>query len=175
MTFIWTHLETAGNRGPTLGHILEVGFYLTESNDPYTFLGSVGYVVRPHIPLEALIEEMDPPVLKRITKSGLLELLKHPGIPQSLWDAEQECIELIGRFVQPGEGIMAGRAYGMDSASSFGYPRREWIKILMPDLWKMFHPDKAQGIVPRKSLSLGRSTTLAEEAYHDFIDFTIKE
>ena len=177
MTFIWSDIETNGDPDPETGHILEVGFFLTESKPPFRFLGSVGYVIEAPVSYQEVMHSMPPEVRAMHEKSGLTTLLSHPGIPQPLATAELECIELISRFVEDGDGIMAGRG--------ISWFDRPWIQIQMPKLYKKFHPrtylDLTQvrrffqfaeiDILELDESMPHRATVDAEYHYNEFINY----
>lgn len=111
--------------------LLEIGVWVSESAEPFDFLGAVGYCVAPQVAdVDAL--PLSAEDRQRHEDSGLLEALRHGGIAKSPADVEEEIIELMYRYGEPGHYTLAGRGCSYT---------RQVMKQFTPDLYKMFSED----------------------------------
>jgi oligoribonuclease (3'-5' exoribonuclease) len=131
----WTNiLTTSAGEFPYGEKILDIGIIVSNEGigrpgeKPYKFRGAVGYPVKPEGGLADTIATMDPLMYMVAVDNGLTEQLMHEACPDSD-KVQEECIELLSRFGEPGSFVLAG---------SDTYWIRSWLRELMPDLYEMY-------------------------------------
>lgn len=116
---VWVDMEMTG-LDPRRSQVIEIAAVITEIAD-LTTLDHYHAVI--HQP-EPVIAAADPYVQQMHTRSGLWDRVRASTI--SLEDAERNVLELVSRWCEPHQGILAGNSIWQDRRFLFVYmPRLE--------------------------------------------------
>ena len=91
--------------------LLEVGMWITNALDdeePFKFRGAVNYVLEPWPTIEALKARCEPDALEHHEAMGVFQLMDM-NIAQDVESIEREIVDLLQRYGDPGEFVLAGR------------------------------------------------------------------
>ena len=120
---VWIDLEMTG-LCPEKDHILEIASIVTD-NQLNILAQGPSLVI--HQPQQALLE-MNDWVSKQHTRTGLVDAVQKSTI--TLEQAEQETLDFLGKYCQPGDSPLCGNSVWQD---------RAFIRLSMPRLNNFLH------------------------------------
>lgn len=177
----WTTTRTTTTQVPNLSpdetgdRLLEVGIFVTDAQTPWKFRGAVNYLLDPWPDLPEVVERCTEQAREFHTANGLFQLMEM-GVTQDVDSMNDEIVDLLQRFGDPGEYVLAGRGVGIIERPVL----EEWL----PGVYSWMNPDLVLDI-SGISYTMGMSG-LAEElephyepigprSYHDsqreFLEF----
>lgn len=101
---------------------------VTQSDVEYSMKGACGYVIRQDN-LNDVLENMNPDEVLKYRSNGLVSHLE-TDMTWSVEKAEEEIIELLSRYGNPGDFMLAGRGTSVIE--------RPWIQKNMPLLFRWY-------------------------------------
>jgi oligoribonuclease (3'-5' exoribonuclease) len=132
----WSSIRTTTTGVPSLGYSrdrpLEVGIWVTDAGTPWKFRGAVNHVVKPWPGIDEVMDRCTPEALEWHRASGLFQLMSM-NVTQDLTDLEEEVIDLLQRYGDPGEFVLAGRGCGIIE--------RPLLEEWMPSVYEWMNKD----------------------------------
>jgi len=135
----WTSIRTTSSRVPNLDtdagigdRLLEVGIWVTDADHPWKFRGAVNHVLEPWPSLELVKVRCDEEAIVQNEALGVFQLMEM-NVMQDAETIQHEVIDLLGRYGDPGEFILAGRGVAIIERPMIA----EWL----PEVSSWFNPD----------------------------------
>ena len=134
----WTSVRTTSSKIPTIDdtnesdRLLEIGIFVTDQLDPWKFRGAVNQALTPWPDLEEVVERCDEEAREMHRENGLFQLMEM-NVTSEIDQIQHEIQDLLGRYGEPGDFIMAGRGSSMIE--------RPMIEEWLPEVFHWFHPD----------------------------------
>lgn len=135
----WTSVRSTTTTVPSMDpnvevgdRLLEIGMWVTDAAAPWEFRGAVNYVLEPWPDIPGLMERCTPEAREWHTDNGLFQLMSM-NVTQGIDDLQEEVIDLLQRYGDPGEFVLAGRGVGIIERPML----EEWL----PDVYAWLNPN----------------------------------